>query len=154
MRPLPHGSAGEKLRSLIAMISEYGLEDRVQLLGTVTEEQKWAVLNTADVVVLPSNQKTEAFGLVLLEAAHFGKPVVVRNIVGSGVPWVAAELDCSFCAPSQSVNSLVTAIERALIQVNLKTSSHRPRLPASLNLEDQARDILKQYETCVRRLAP
>lgn len=145
---------GEEQRSLIALISEYGLEDRVRLLGTVTEEQKWAILNTADVVVLPSNQKTEAFGLVLLEAAHFGKPLVVRNIVGSGVPWVAAELGDSFCATSQSADSLVVAIEQALIQVKLKTLSHRPRLPASLNLEDQARDILKQYEACFQRLAP
>ena len=30
--------------------------------------------------------------MVLLEAANFGKLLVVRDIEGSGVPWVAKEL--------------------------------------------------------------
>ena len=42
----------------------------------------------ANIFCLPSFFKSEAFGVVLIEAMSFGCPQVVFNIKGSGVPWV------------------------------------------------------------------
>ncbi len=51
---------------------------RFIILGEVSEEDKRACLAGADVLVLPST--TESFGIVLLEAWQFGKPVIGANI--------------------------------------------------------------------------
>ncbi len=60
----------------------------VHLLGEVDKEQKRALLASCDVFALASNERTEAFGMVLLEAMAHGKPCVVSDLPGSGMPWV------------------------------------------------------------------
>ena len=40
---------------------------------------------------LPSIERTEAFGLVLLEAARAGKPSLVTRVEGSGMTWVVLD---------------------------------------------------------------
>jgi rhamnosyl/mannosyltransferase len=37
---------------------------------------------------LPSIERTEAFGMVLLEAMSFGKATVVSDVQGSGMGWI------------------------------------------------------------------
>ena len=51
--------------------------DDVEVLGRVSEEQKWALLRAADALVLPS--RFESLGIVLLEAWQVGTPVLVPN---------------------------------------------------------------------------
>ena len=65
-----------------------GLNDRVRFLGSVSESKIRSLFSTCDCLCLPSIERTEAFGLVLLEAMAFGKPVVASDIPGSGVGWV------------------------------------------------------------------
>jgi len=54
---------------------------RVDFLGEVGEEEKWKLLETAQLVVLPSYQ--ENFGNVVLEAMAASRPVVVTPDVGA-----------------------------------------------------------------------
>lgn len=60
----------------------------IHLLGAVSEEQKQALLASCDVFALASCQRTEAFGLVLLEAMMHAKPCLVSDLPGSGMPWI------------------------------------------------------------------
>lgn len=57
-----------------------GLEDRVIWLGPVSENRKWEILRASDILCLPAtegeNGGVEGFGIVLLEAAAAGTPVV------------------------------------------------------------------------------
>ncbi len=53
---------------------EYGVLDRVHLLGQVSEQRKFEALSVADVFV--SSSQHEGFGLVFLEAMAFGLPIV------------------------------------------------------------------------------
>lgn len=61
---------------------------RIRLLGAVDESEKHALLASCDVFALASNERTEAFGMVLLEAMAHGKPCLVSDLPGSGMPWV------------------------------------------------------------------
>jgi len=65
-----------------------GIEDRVIFMGRVEEHRLQHLLADAAVFCLPSVNRLEAFGVVLLEAMRAGRALVATNIPGSGVPWV------------------------------------------------------------------
>jgi len=73
-----------ELRAELAAHIAHGLPAeaaaRIHLLGAVTEPDKLALLASCDVFALPSCERTEAFGLVLLEAMAHGKPCLARAL--------------------------------------------------------------------------
>ena len=83
---------GRERASLEQHIGALGVGDRVHLLGELTEHELWAQYQWCDVLCLPSIERTEAFGVVILEAAAFGKPSIVADTVGSGMQWVCAQV--------------------------------------------------------------
>lgn len=116
--------SGELDAALRYDIERRCLEGRVQLLGSVSDEKKWRLLASCDALILPSNQKTEAFGVVLLEAAHFKVPVVVTDVQGSGMPWVASQLPNSRISRNQDSTHLASTIQ------SLWDQDSRPPLPS------------------------
>ncbi|RKT44440.1 glycosyltransferase [Thiocapsa rosea] len=83
--------AGDQEPRLSARLQELGLGARVELMGFRSDAEMHGLLATCDVLCLPSLERAEAFGLVLLEAMRFAKPVVASDIPGSGVGWVVRE---------------------------------------------------------------
>jgi glycosyltransferase involved in cell wall biosynthesis len=63
-----------------ALVEQYGLSDRVHLLGFVEEVRKQQLLRVADGYV--SAAEHEGFGIVFLEAMEAGLPIVATNIGG------------------------------------------------------------------------
>ena len=84
------GGTGALKDALQQQIAESHLEEKVKLLGRVSDEDLPAYYGACDVFCLSSVQKTEAFAIVQIEAMSCGKPVVATNIPQSGVPWVNA----------------------------------------------------------------
>lgn len=82
------GGEGPLLNELETLVESLGLEGKVRLEGRLSEEQVREHFNSCAVFVLPSVMKTEAFGIVQLEAMSCGKPVVATTIEGSGTHWV------------------------------------------------------------------
>ncbi len=65
-----------------------GVADAVRFLGSVSDEQRNDWLRSADVFAMPSrlpggSLAGEGFGIVYLEAAAYGKPVVAGNVAGA-----------------------------------------------------------------------
>jgi phosphatidylinositol alpha-mannosyltransferase len=56
-------------------------EEGVEVAGRVTDEQKWELLGSSDLLVAPS-LGGESFGMVLTEAFASGTPVVASDIAG------------------------------------------------------------------------
>jgi rhamnosyl/mannosyltransferase len=69
---------------LRAHAERLGLRDRVYWTGALSEQDVSAVYSGADFFVLPSTHRTEAFGLVQVEAMAAGLPVVSTRL-GTGV---------------------------------------------------------------------
>jgi len=59
-----------------------GVAERVHFVGDIPDERLPDYYRAADVVALPSVDRTEAFGLVLLEAMACGTPVVASRLPG------------------------------------------------------------------------
>lgn len=85
------GGTGPLMKSLCRRIEREGLNGKVELLGYIPDKDIPAWYNACDVFCLSSIEKTEAFGIVQLEAMSCGKPVVATDIPESGVPWVNAD---------------------------------------------------------------
>lgn len=102
--------AGERRNRLQRRIDGLGLGERVSLLGFVGDRELRALLARCDVLSLPSVERTEAFGLVLLEAMRFAKPVVVSDIPGSGCGWLVRQSGHGLLTPPGDVQALAQAL--------------------------------------------
>ncbi|MBF0465026.1 MAG: glycosyltransferase [Nitrospirae bacterium] len=68
------------------MVKSMGLSDRVFLPGHIPDRQLGTYYEACDLFCLPSVERSEAFGIVIIEAMSFGKPVVATKLAGVG--WV------------------------------------------------------------------
>ena len=97
---------GELKVQLKAIVKRDGLNDCIRFHGGVSESEKYRLLNQADMLCLPSIERTEAFGVVLLEAAAIGKPALVSDVKGSGMSFVVQHQTSGLVVKSNSVESL------------------------------------------------
>ncbi|RMG54985.1 MAG: glycosyltransferase [Acidobacteria bacterium] len=100
-------------------IEEDGLGEKIALLGERSPEHLPAYYHACDVFVLPSTHRSEAFGIVQLEAMACGKPVVSTNLP-SGVPWVNRDGETGLVVPPRDVDALVRAIRLLLAHSELR----------------------------------
>ena len=82
---------GEERPGLERAIAQGGSPARLRLAGEVDDRSLCELLATCDVLCLPSRERTEAFGVVLLEAMRYGKPLLASDLAGSGMTWVASD---------------------------------------------------------------
>jgi glycosyltransferase involved in cell wall biosynthesis len=95
------GEMRASLQELIEGLGPPNVPLRVQLLGAVSDDSKLALLETCDLFCLASVERTEAFGMVLLEAMAHGRACLVSDLAGSGMPWVVKLAGAGLCcAPS------------------------------------------------------
>ena len=80
-----------ELQTLINALTPTGQPPKIRLLGNVSDSEKNALLQGCDLFCLASRERTEAFGMVLLEAMHHARPCIVSALPGSGMPWVVAQ---------------------------------------------------------------
>ncbi|MBU1038688.1 glycosyltransferase family 4 protein [Patescibacteria group bacterium] len=94
------------------MVKELSLEDRVIFTGFVSDKQLPDYYNLAEIVVFPSLNQSESFGLVALQALACAKPVVasklpgVQSLVQTGVN--------GLLVPAKQPNSLAFALDSLL----------------------------------------
>lgn len=77
----------DMVTEVAAMVARLGLERHVRLLGALSDEDVVRLYQACDLAVLPAlaaADDVEGFGIVLLEAAAAGKPVVAMR--SGGIP--------------------------------------------------------------------
>jgi rhamnosyl/mannosyltransferase len=97
MKDVPSGSLvivgdGALRSGLQKLINELQIGDRVRMVGSVSSSGLSAFYVAADAFCMTSTDRSEAFGVVLLEAAYCGCHVIACDIAGSGVGVVARRL--------------------------------------------------------------
>jgi glycosyltransferase involved in cell wall biosynthesis len=96
------GEERPRLERLLVHAVEPG---NVRLLGAADDATVHRLMASCDVFCLPSRERTEAFGLVLLEAMRYSKPLLVSNLPGSGMTFVARAGQNALLAPPEDVNA-------------------------------------------------
>lgn len=103
---------GETLPTIRELVRTRGLKRRVALPGAVSHEEMLQLMRDCAMFCLPSVDRGEAFGIVLLEAMLFGKPLVSTSIPGSGTGWVNRHEQTGLVVPPADVPALADAIGR------------------------------------------
>ena len=68
-------------------------------------------MDSCDILCLPSTDRAEAFGMVLLQAMSRGKALVSTSIPGSGTGWVNASGETGLTVPPGDSQALAKALE-------------------------------------------
>jgi glycosyltransferase involved in cell wall biosynthesis len=97
-------------------IVEGGLEDKVLLAGRVAQEDLTALFANASIYAMTSVERSEAFGVVQLEAMAHGLPIVATQIPGSGVGWVSDHGSTGASVPVRDSEALAHALNGLLKQ--------------------------------------
>ncbi len=100
---------GELEEQLKKYVRDKGLSGKVHFLGFLPDEQLKQAYADCDIFVLPSTVKSEAFGIVQLEAMVYGKPVINTRL-DSGVPYVSVDGETGLTVSPGNEKALASAI--------------------------------------------
>ncbi|MCG9082778.1 glycosyltransferase [Laribacter hongkongensis] len=103
---------GPEHAALQALVRQLGLQN-VVFAGQVSDAEKVALLQRCRALVLPSHLRSEAYGMVLVEASMFGKPMVSCEI-GTGTSFVNLHGETGFVVPPESPEALAHAMNALL----------------------------------------
>lgn len=94
-------------------VIEAELGSRVFFLGELSDNQVTAYLHACDIFTLPSTQRSEAFGIVQIEAMACGKPVVSTEL-GTGTSYVNCNGVTGIVVPPEDSVALAGALNQLL----------------------------------------
>jgi len=95
------------------LTTRLGLGEKVRFVGEVSDEELPALYRSADVFVLPASHRSEAYGLVQIEAMASGTPVVCTEL-GTGTSWVNRHGETGLVVPPRDPAALAAALNRML----------------------------------------
>ncbi|MFC3155606.1 glycosyltransferase [Gilvimarinus japonicus] len=147
---------GECKQELCALIEQLQLSDRVTLLGNVSDQGLDQRLRASDCLCLPSIERTEAFGVVLLEAMARSKACVVTAVPGTGMSWVVQHEDTGLVVPPNDIDALAGALNRLQTnraQCKAMGAAGLARFREAFSIEASAEAIAEIYNDLTKPVA-
>jgi rhamnosyl/mannosyltransferase len=95
-----------------------GIENKVHFTGRVSDTDLPKYYSASDIFVLPSTDKTEAFGMVTLEAMASGKAAIVSNL--PGVRTLIEVGQSGLLVEPGDIKELTDALRRLLLNKELR----------------------------------
>lgn len=103
------GGSGKLKESLHSLIIENNLQDRVILIGKINRDNLQYYYSNCHIFVLPSVQ--ESYGIVLIEAMSFSKPVICTKLFPSGNDWINQNGKTGLVVESKNPKAISDAIK-------------------------------------------
>jgi len=130
------------------LAAERGVASKVTFTGKISHARLVALYHAADVFALASVARSEAFGIVQVEAMAAGLPVVNTRLQ-SGVPFVSVDGVTGLTVPPGDPQALAAAINRLLDDSALRRSFGQAgvrRATEEFSLETMLRRTLQVYD--------
>jgi rhamnosyl/mannosyltransferase len=144
---------GREAAELARVADALGLEDRVKWLGDVASSDLPDIYAACDLLVLPSVARSEAFGVVQLEAMAAAVPVVTTE-VGTGTSWVTKHGETGLVVPPRDVAALRSAISELLAnpaRAREMGQAGRKRMLDHFTRDRMVKAVVQIYEAAVGR---
>jgi glycogen synthase len=141
---------GTQLDWLVEQARKHKVLKAIQFIGRVDHEELVALLHDCDAAVLPSHY--EPFGIVALEAAATGAPLVTSNVGGLGEAVLNGETGMSF--PPRDVAALTEAVRAVLddpAASQRRAEAARERLDSAFDWHTVAAETAQVYLAAKRR---
>ena len=147
------GGEGELLTGYKKITQDLNLSEKVIFLGKIPQELLSSYYEAADIFCLPSLARSEAFGLVMVEAMAHSLPIVATDIIGSGVPWVNQDSVTGLNVEPGNPGKLASALRKLLSNPALANQfgeAARKRFENFFELElmiDALEEIYREVQT-------
>lgn len=122
------------------LVSKY--KKRISFLGDIQENDMSTFYSLCDVLVLPSDDTLESFGIVQVEAMLMGCPVVATDLPGVRIP--IQETDMGLVVPPGDIDKLAGAIAKVL-QRKSKYVKPKSKIEKIFNIKDTLREYEKIF---------
>lgn len=140
--------AGEGPERAALMARARALGANIDFPGAVSDAELVAYLHACSVFVFPSVERSEAFGISIMEAHACGKPVVATRL-GTGVEFINQEGVTGVNVPPRDANALTAAVNALLedpARAAAMGAAARERVAREFHAEKIAREELAWYE--------
>jgi len=107
-------------KPLKARAERVGVADRIRWCAETSDEMLCGLYRAATALWFPSNNRSEGFGLVQVEAMASGRPIVNTSVPASGVAWVAPHEVAALTIAPDSPLQLAEASLRLLSDASLR----------------------------------
>ena len=144
---------GEERARLTRLLRTLGDPPHVRLLGRLDDAQLCQAMATCDMFCLPSLERTESFGVVLLEAMRYGKPLVASDLRDSGMTHVVRPGQNGMLVPPEDAEALRAALRHLAAhprERRLLGALGRERFHRDFTVEAVARRIRELYRLMLR----
>jgi rhamnosyl/mannosyltransferase len=85
--------------------------DKIKLVGRVSHAEKQKIINDSDLLIMSSINRSEAYGMIIVEAFENGMPVIAANI-NSGVTYLAKAGERGEIFEINSSSQLIEALKK------------------------------------------
>lgn len=140
---------GPMAQPWLAQAQSLGLADRVVFLGDVADADLPAYYAAADVFVLPACERSEAFGLVQVEALASGTPIVSTEL-GTGTSYVNQDGVTGCVVPAADATALASALKSLLAdpaRLRAMQGAARQRAAAEFSLPVMVARVENLYQS-------
>lgn len=144
------GALRKKMEEKVESLS---LNHKIIFLGQVSDKKLRFLYQICDVFVLPSIERSEAFGLVQLEAMAYGKPVVNTSLP-TGVPYVSVDGETGITVEPRNSRALAEAINKLLNDEELRKkygTQARRRVEEYFTVEKMNEKIFEVYKELMQK---
>lgn len=147
------GGCGPLTQTLQNQARAAEVSDKIVFTGRIPEDELVAYYSACDVFAMPSTDRSEAFGIVQLEAMHCGKPVVSTRL-GNGVEFVNRDGETGFLVEPRDTPALVSAISRLLDDASLRQrfgATGRAWVSQGFSMQSMVADTLAVYQQVLQQ---
>lgn len=109
---------GPQLSKMEALTKKLGVHSKVNFAGRIPNNKVPDALNQLDIFVAMSRDRSESFGVAVVEASSCALPVVVSNI--GGLPEVTINNITGFIVENENISECANAILKLIVDQNLR----------------------------------
>lgn len=129
---------------IIEEAQKHGVQNRLKITGTISEDDKAWYYKNCSAFVFPS--LAEGFGLPVIEAMHFGKPVFLSTF--TSLPEIGS--DAAFYFDSFEPEAMQQVFAQGMEEFKTKGMQQKAIARANqFDWDETARQYLKLYDECL-----